>query len=348
MELRQVTDTTTVGSGAQYVCTSWIDTANTDPMPDAGIFLYRIISASRPSSDRFARVCTPADITTFRADRAEAVIRRHAYWRSNQYVRTDTSLQVAVSARVAVKDLVDQLAKTWTSYEADFDAAGQPSGYYSYSIPQVEETTRNQLIAAYTAARDAQAQTEEDLDAATVQINALTSTQSSLTTQVEYLLAAKAALLSAQSDAAALPAGAKALRTQARTYIGVVEAGLEAYSDEYPADPGDDTWDHFGDDPPFSGSVVTATAAFRSDLETWSGLIGAWDGASSDISEAYSQVSAAHTSATAALSSTTTSLSTQTRLRAQLQQTLSEQTNATFLARAALTSYCPDINPDTL
>lgn len=348
MELRQVTQTVTIRSGAQYSCTSWIDTSNTDPMPDAGIFLYRIISESRPSSDRFTRVCTPADITTFRADRSEAVIRKQAYWRSNQYTRTDVSLQVAVSARTAVKDLVDQLAKTWTSYEADFDSSSQPLDYYTYSIPQVEETTRNQLIAAYTSARDAQAQTEEDLAAATAQVDSLTTTQSSLTTQVAYLLTAKTALLSAQTDTAALPTGAKALRTQAREYIGVVEAGLDAYDTEHPTDPGDTTWDHFGDNPPFAGSVVTATEAFKEDLEAWSSLIGAWDGASADITEAYSQVSSAHTSATAALTSTTTSLSTQTRLRAQLQQTLSEQTNATFLARAALTSYCPDINPDSL
>lgn len=343
MELRQETTTTSSRGGSVYQVTSWVDSADTSPMPDAGVFLYQI-SGEAARTDRFLRVCTPGDMVQFPADRDVSVRRRLAFYRANSYAFAAESIQVAQARMSAIKDLVDQSCKLWSSYEAAFDSSTQPSGYFSYTLPNVAATQRQSLIDAYTAARDAQAQTEELVDAAAAQVTALTASQTSAQSTVTMLTTLQTSTTTTQSQLTTLTTSARTLTTQARSLLGVSTSAVTQYNTDYTVDPSNDTWDIMRD----GGELDDANTAFGGQLTTWQSVVGTWAAASDALSSSLSAQTSALATANATLTSITAQLKTQTALRAQLLAQLAEQANTTLLAQQALVSYCPDIDVSTL
>lgn len=343
MELRQETNTTSSRGGSVYQVTTWVDAEDTSPLPDAGVFLYQV-SGTVARTDRFLRVCTPGDMTQFPADRDTATRRRLAFYRAASYVFASDSVQVAQARMNALKDLVDQACKLWSSYAATFDSSSQPGGYFAHTLPSVASTQRQSLIDAYTAARDAQAATEELVAAATEQVTAMTASQTSAQATVTMLTALQASTTNSQSQLTTLTSSARTLTTQARALLGVSTSAVTQYNTDYTVDPSNDTWDVMRD----GGELDDANTAFAAQLTTWQGVIGNWATASDALTASLTAQTSALATANATLTSVTAQLKTQTALRAQLLAQLGEQSNTTLLAQQALTAYCPDIDVSTL
>lgn len=342
MELVQTSTSDVVRGQARYTTVSYVDSAQTAPLPDAGVFLFRIIDVDRPQLDRFERVCVPADVRAYSADRVEAVRNRESYVRASSLTRTNTSSQVAVAEATAVKDLVASLETQWRTFADEFE------GERTWVFPLTDPTTKAALIADFTAARDLQEATQEELTDAQTDLQAAETLLAELEDRLAEVTQARAEILNVQAQIQSIYTQASLLRTQARTYIGVVQAGLDDYTDVHPTDPGDATWDHFGDDPPHEGTVVAATTTFTTQVGAFAGYVGQWTAVVTDMTQAASAVQAAVTALSTRVTTASTSVTTLTNTRERLRAQLSRQATNTFNARASLLAYCPDVDPEDL
>jgi hypothetical protein len=130
---------------AQYA----IDMLITDrgDLPAASVFLMEIVDEQDPKDDVLARVCTVADMETFRINRASAITAGDRFYRSITASKFYSSVDVAIKAKDFLIEQVNALVTEYASYLTGFKA--DPAEIIVF--PMVNAGILGPAIAAYTA-----------------------------------------------------------------------------------------------------------------------------------------------------------------------------------------------------
>jgi hypothetical protein len=150
----QLRTSTVAANVAQYV----IEKAITDrgDLPDRALFLLEIIDVSDPKEDTLARVCTVADLETYKTDRAAAIRAGENYFRAITVTKQYARVGDAILAKDFLSEQVNTVVTEYSTYINAFKA--DPAEIFNY--PMAGAGVLGPAVAAYTAkAAEAAAQT---------------------------------------------------------------------------------------------------------------------------------------------------------------------------------------------
>jgi len=209
------------------------------PMPDTHLFLKKIFDPQDPQQDIFERIAEIADLDTENADpdepgykpnRSAALGAGDIYWRTDEFTKDYTDIEVATAAVAAISDRVNTLVTDFVT----FDTAFQTPATLSY-YPSASPTTVAALKAAYDVAY---ATYEDSLTALTAAQTSLTSAEiavTSATTSYNEWLSFLDDASKIATDAATVSADYGSFVTiYSKLFVGSVDKFVEDYLEYFP------------------------------------------------------------------------------------------------------------------
>lgn len=186
---------------------SSIDTVEPGDLPNANVFVHKIISSTDPKQDTFLRVANVADLTTLAQGRETAVGLSQTLYLSTAFTVTYDDIATATQAKPLIQQRVDNLIADWHNYNEQFLApVSIPPNYSQIPMP-LTTSEEDERKAAYTTAHAEYLAAQTD----------------NATAQAEYAAAVTAA--SAAGDDAIT---AVAESQQCSTMLGQLNTGLSA------------------------------------------------------------------------------------------------------------------------
>lgn len=154
---------------------------NRGQLPDYGVFLVQISSASDVSQDAFARVASVPDLVNYPNDRGAALTKSLSYYRTSSWTATFTDLNTANTTAQVYRDNINTLSSDYLNFSLGFQtvAPGQ-----TYTFPSGDTSALGELVNAYISAAAGVTQAQNDAALATATLTAAqTSYASALATQ---------------------------------------------------------------------------------------------------------------------------------------------------------------------
>lgn len=143
--VHQIRTAATTDSGAQYT----IDVSCNSPgtLPDASIFLLEIITPNDPKDDKFLRLCSPSDFSSYGTDRDQAALTSGIYRATTCSFRY-TSVATANDSWKALSGSINALVNEYDVFLTAF--LTQPEGVDTL-YPTIDLSEKTARIAAYQA-----------------------------------------------------------------------------------------------------------------------------------------------------------------------------------------------------
>jgi hypothetical protein len=147
-----------------------------DQLPHLNVFVIAVADEEDAKQDTLARVANIADLTLIPIGRDAGIAApgpNGIEFLSQACTVSYTTLETANDAATAFVDRVNALIEGWITFRTEFNAPDPTPA--SYTLPHVDPSQKEALIAAYTAAKQAgytQLQVKNEADAALTRANA--------------------------------------------------------------------------------------------------------------------------------------------------------------------------------
>ena len=186
------------GSYQSFVVTNgMVSAVIPDELPHLNVFVMTIADQEDPFRDELERVANLADLTSLTIGRDPAIADAAAfgveespilYLADSSTNRYDT-LETGIDAATAFRDRVSALITDWISFRTVFNAPDPTPAFYT--VPVVDPSQKDVLIAAYAAAKQAgyaQLQTKNAADATLVRAQTDYTYKSSLVSGIDTIV----------------------------------------------------------------------------------------------------------------------------------------------------------------
>lgn len=177
------------GANELFVITNEMFSATMpDQLPHLNVFVIAVADVDDPTQDTLARVANIADLTLIPIGRDAGILApgpNGIEWLSSASTSSYETLETANDAAVAFQDRVNALIEGWITFRTEFNAPDPTPA--SYTLPRVDASQKEALIAAYAAAKQAgytQLQVKNAADAALVIVQADYTYKQSLVTDI--------------------------------------------------------------------------------------------------------------------------------------------------------------------
>jgi len=158
-------------------------------LPHLNIFVISVADVDDPTQDTLARVANIADLTLLPIGRDAGILApgpNGIEWLSQASTSAYDTLETANDAAVAFQDRVNALIEGWISFRTVFNAPDPTPA--SYTLPRVDPSQKEALIAVYAAAKQAgytQLQVKNAADATLLAVQADYTYKQSLVTGIQ-------------------------------------------------------------------------------------------------------------------------------------------------------------------
>ncbi len=307
------------GANELFVVTNEMFSATIpDQLPHLNVFVILVADADDPKQDTLSRVANIADLTLLPIGR-DAGIAAPGPNGIEFLSQTSTSgydtLETANDAATAFVDRVNALIEGWISFRTEFNAPDPTPA--SYTLPRVDPSQKDALIAAYAAAKQAgyaQLQVKNEADAELLRAQADYTYKQSLLPGVATIL----------TDATKVQGELAAVITQFGTLLSAGQVFAAA-------NPGG-----------------TGIATFNAALSTAIAQQAAMPGYNTDANTLVADVTSYQTARQNDVTTSASNLATAQADQIAQTQALTAANATTAAALAAVLAVCPDFDPTSI
>lgn len=307
------------GANELFVVTNEMFSATIpDQLPHLNVFVIAVADEDDAKQDTLARVANIADLTLIPIGRDAGIAApgpNGIEFLSQTSTSSYETLETANDAATAFVDRVNALIEGWITFRTEFNAPDPTPA--SYTLPRVDPSQKEALIAAYAAAKQAgyaQLQVKNEADAALTRANADYSYKQSLLPGVATIL----------TDATKVQGELASVITQ---YGTLLSAGNTFYS---------------------NNTGGTGAAAFASALATATAQQAAMPGYNTDANTLVADVTTYQTARLNDVTASATALATAQADQITQAQALTAANATTAAALAAVLAVCPDFDPTSI
>jgi hypothetical protein len=289
-----------------------------DELPHLNIFVMSVTDVDDPTSDTLARVANIADLTLIPIGRDAGILApgpNGIEWLSSASTSSYETLETANDAAVAFQDRVNAIIEGWITFRTEFNAPDPTPA--SYTLPRVDASQKEALIAAYAAAKQAgytQLQVKNAADATLLIVQADYTYKQSLVTGIQTIF----------TDATKVQGGLATVITQ----FGVLLTAGSVFAAANPAG--------------------TGIATFNAALALATGQQAAMPGYNTDANTLVADVTNYQTARQNDVITAATNVGTAQSNQISQQQLLTAANATTAAALAAVLAVCPDFDPTSI